>query len=154
MSGEVYTDEKGIARFLPWDVSKVLMTYLSVVVPFHEFINPDWDSKGYLFTDGKGGHWDTDKQSKIMARESQSRVGFRVTTAGWRQLQVALDREFVRTGVSDRDFDAESDGEDDIHDLVAGHSTRVGDNHYGRKGLRINMTMVKLYCGVSDKWQA
>jgi hypothetical protein len=68
-------------------------------VPFHKFINPNWDSNGYLFTNGKGGHWDMAKQSKVTPRESQSRIGFKVTTAGWSQLQVALDREFVRTGV-------------------------------------------------------
>jgi hypothetical protein len=129
------------------------MTYLAIVVPFQESIDPEWDSNGYLFTNGKGGHWDTDKQSKMMARESQSRIGFRVTTAGWRQLQVALDREFVRTGVKDEDSGSESDGEDNVHDIQAGHSERVANNHYGRKGLRINMTTVNLFRGVSDKWQ-
>jgi hypothetical protein len=85
------TDSKGIVRFLPWDISKVLMTYLVIVVPFHKCIDPEWDSNGYLFTNVKGSHWDTDKQSKIMAWESQLRIGFRVTMASWRQLQVALD---------------------------------------------------------------
>jgi hypothetical protein len=33
-------DVKGIAQFLPWDVSKVLMSYLAIVVPFHESIDP------------------------------------------------------------------------------------------------------------------
>jgi len=139
---------------LPWDVSKVLMTYLAIVVPFHELINREWESNGYLFTDGKGGHWNTDKQSRIMARESQSRLGFRITTASWRQLQVAFDREFVRTGLPEEDSDSDGDGEDDVHDLRAAHSARVANNHYGRKGLRINTTTVNLFRGVSDKWQA
>ena len=132
----------------------MLMTYLAIVVPFQECIDPEWDSDGYLFTNGKGGHWDTDKQSKVMARESQSRIGFRVTTASWRQLQVALDREFVRTGVKDERSGSESDGEDNVHDIQAGHSESMANNRYGRKGLRINTTTVNLFRGVSDKWQS
>jgi hypothetical protein len=41
-----------------------------------------------------------------------------------------------------------------VHDLQAAHSARVANNHYGRKGLRINTTTVNLFRGVSDKWQA
>jgi hypothetical protein len=100
----------------------VLITYLAIMVPFHESLDPEWDSNGYLFTNGKGGYWDKDKQSKMMARESQSRIGFRVTTVGWRQLQVALDREFVRTGVKDEDSESDRNGEDDVHDIQAAHS--------------------------------
>jgi primosomal protein N' len=64
-----------------------------------------------------------------------------------------LDREFVRTGVKDEDSGSESDGEDNVHDIQAAHSERVANNHYGRKGLRINTTTVNLFRGVSDKWQ-
>jgi hypothetical protein len=101
-----------------------MITYLCIIVPFLEYINPDWNSNGYIFTDGKGDSWDTAKQSKIMSRESLSRIGFRITTAKWRQIQVALDREFVRTKRKDEDEDddSEMEGEDDIHEGQAGHT--------------------------------
>jgi hypothetical protein len=54
--------------------------------------------------------------------------------------------------VKNEDSGSESDGEDDVHDMQAAHSERVANNHYGRKGLRINTTTVNLFRGVSDKW--
>jgi superfamily II DNA helicase RecQ len=131
-----------------------MITYLCIIVPFLEYIKPDWNSNGYLFTDGKGDSWDTAKQSKIMSRESLSRIGFRITTAKWRQIQVALDREFVRTKRKDEDAheDSEMDGEDDIHEGQAGHTPKVGRNHYGLKGQRLNTNSVNLFREVSDKW--
>ena len=54
-------------------------------------------------------------------------IGFRVTTSSWRQLQVVLDHEFVRTGLEDVEENEDSEGgdrvreDDDMHELQAGH---------------------------------
>lgn len=124
------------------------------MVPFHEHICPSYPRNGYLFPDGKGGHWSTDKQSELMGRETQIAVGVRITTTSYRQLQVGFDREFVRTGLKrgEDEEELESDGEDEAHDRMAVHSGKTGRGHYGRKGLRIPMETVKGYRGVSNKW--
>jgi superfamily II DNA/RNA helicase len=42
-------NQKHIARFLPWEVSRLLLVYLIMVVPFHQEINENFDTDGYLF---------------------------------------------------------------------------------------------------------
>jgi superfamily II DNA helicase RecQ len=126
------------------------------VVPFHEYMCPSFPRNGYLFPDGKGCHWSTNKQSELMERETEIGVGVCIMTASYRQLQVGFDREFVRTGLkrdNDDEDELESDGEDEAHDRMAVHSGKTARNWYGRKGLRIPMEMVKAYGKVSDKWQ-
>ena len=126
------------------------------MVPFHEYMCPSYPRDGYLFPDGKGGPWSTNKQSRIMERETEIGVGVCIMTASYRQLQVGFDREFVRTGLkrdNDDEDELESDGEDEAHDRMAVHSGKTARNWYGRKGLRIPMEMVKAYGKVSDKWQ-
>jgi len=56
------------------------------VVPFHEYMYPDFPRNGYLFPDGKGGHWSTDKQSEVMKRETEIGIGVSLTTADYRQI--------------------------------------------------------------------
>ena len=90
----------------------------------------------------------------IIEWETQIRIGFKVGTASYRQLQVGFDCEFVRTGFEYKNnYDSESEGEDDIHDSQAVHSSRIGCNYYGRKGLRIVMETAQLFRTVSNKWQ-
>jgi hypothetical protein len=69
------------------------------VIPFHEYMCPNYPRDGYLFPDGKGGHWSTNKQSQLMERETEIGVGVAIMTQSYRQLQVGFDREYVRTGL-------------------------------------------------------
>ena len=92
----------------------------------------------------------------LMARETEIGVGVCIMTASYRQLQVGFDREFIRTGLkrdNNEEEELESDGEDEVHDRMAVHNSKTGRLHYGRKGLRIPMEMVKGYRKVSNKWQ-
>jgi superfamily II DNA helicase RecQ len=126
------------------------------VVPFHEYMCPNYPRNGYLFPDGKGGHWSTNKQSQLMERETEIGIGVCIMTQSYRQLQVGFDREYVRTGLKRNEEDEdelESDGEDEAHDRMAVHSGKTGRNWYGRKGLRVPMEITKACGKVSDKWQ-
>jgi hypothetical protein len=49
---EICADEQGLTTL--GSVSKVLRTYLAIVVPFHESAKPNWDLSGYFFENGKG----------------------------------------------------------------------------------------------------
>ena len=137
-----------------------MITYLSIVVPFHEYICPDFARNGYLFPDGKGKHWKTEVQTRVMKRETKARIGYGVDTRTYRQLQVAFDREFVRSGfdsLNPEGYGSENEGEDGpeehISDKQAAHSGRTARNHYGGKGTRLDIHTSQLYrCG-SDRWQ-
>ena len=41
-SQAIMNDVKSIARFLSWDLTKLLVTYLSIVIPFHEYMCPNY----------------------------------------------------------------------------------------------------------------
>jgi hypothetical protein len=57
-----------ISRMVPWEVTRLIMSYLMIVIPFREYIDDSFDSKGFLFHDGKGGHWKTEHQSYPLCR--------------------------------------------------------------------------------------
>jgi superfamily II DNA helicase RecQ len=107
------------------------------VIPFLKLIDPEYNDGGYMFPNlkSKYGHWDTGRQTKILVRETRMRLGFEMRTSDWRQIQVALDREFIRTGMEDLIDPDEDDYEDDIHDLQAVHSTRTAKTTYGVTGV-------------------
>ena len=79
-------------------------------------------------------HWDTGRQTKILVRETKMQLGFEMRTSDWRQIQVALDREFIWMEMKDLIDPDEDDYEDDIHDLQAVHSTRTAKMTYGVTG--------------------
>src|SRR5947207_13560180 len=100
---------------------------------------PSFPRDGYLFPDGKGGHWSTNKQSQIMEREAEIGVGVCIMTASYRQFQVGFDRESVRRGLKgDNDAEEEwgSDGEDEAQDGRAFDSGKTARNRSGRKASR------------------
>jgi hypothetical protein len=50
---EAVTDaRKPIVRSYPWSVTKLILTYFAVVVPFHEWACPEFPRNGYVFPDG------------------------------------------------------------------------------------------------------
>ena len=107
-----------------------------------------------MFPDSKStyGHWDTGRQTKILVRETKSRLGFEMRTSDWRQIQVALDREFIRTGMNDlMDADAD-DYEDDSHDLQATHSSRIAKGKYAVTGAKVDSATSARYCQLSSKF--
>lgn len=107
-----------------------------------------------MFPDPKSrhGHWDTARQTKILVRETKTRLAFEMRTSDWRQIQVELDREFMRTGMADL-FDPEVDDyEDDIHDLQAVHSTRMAITHYDKTRGRVDTAKSAQYCRLSGKF--
>jgi len=70
----------------------------------------------------------------------------------WRQIQVALDREFICTGMNDLIDPDVDDYEDDIHDLQATHSTRMAKGHYTNTGAKVDTVTSAWYCQLSAKF--
>ena len=133
-------------------MSQLLGVYLMEILGFRTLINPETTRNGILFGDKKGP-WVTDRLSKLLAKESQARLGFRMTIADYRHISVAIDRKFVR-GI-DLEL-ADDEDEDEAHDLMAAHSTRTALNRYGRQaGLlrRLDAESIEVFRSISDRWQ-
>ena len=126
--------------------------YLKDIIPFRFMIKPDTSRNGFLFGDEKGP-WKTDKITKVLARESTKRLGFRMTVADYRHISVAMNRKFIR-GI-DLEL-TDDDDEDDPHDLMASHRTRIAVNRYGRQaGLLKKLTpeSIDIFRTIADNWQ-
>ena len=91
-------------------------------------IDQDLARHGFLFADNKGP-WSTERLTKVLTRESSKRLGFRMTVQEYRHIAVAIDREFIR-GITAEYDDIEDDEDDDVHDLMAAHSTKLANAHY------------------------
>ena len=73
---------KVIPRFLPWRVGQVLVVYLAYVQPVQEYLSVQVKGSGwsdYIWANEQGP-WETDRLTRIIVRESQKRLGTRLTT--------------------------------------------------------------------------
>ena len=89
-------------------------------------INPDLMRHGFLFGDNKGP-WSTDRLTKVLTRETSKRLGFRMTTQEYRHIAIAIDKKFIRQSSAEPDEEDENEEDDDIHDLMAAHSTKLAN---------------------------
>lgn len=92
----------------------------------------------------------TDTLTKVLSIESTKRMGFRMTMAMWRQLQVAIDREFIRSKW-EQIVDSDSE-EDKVCDLQATHSTRTAITRYGRTGSKFTNQELNQFRMVSKRF--
>ena len=89
------------------------------------------------------GFWNTDRVRKVMSRETEDRIGVRITTAIWRQVYPAIQREWSKEkGVGEmldsiynqgtsNTREGEGGGEGDASSRQAGHSKRMEEMIYG-----------------------
>jgi hypothetical protein len=139
---------KVIPRFLSQRVGKMLVAYLADVLPFRQMM--DW-STGILTT--KGFLWfrvDKPWDTRVFTRETSNRLGFRLTTSGYRHIAIAIDREYVRGLTAGMD-----PAEEDAHDLQASHSTTTADTVDGIRGdiLRsLTSRSISIFRKVTKQW--
>jgi DEAD/DEAH box helicase len=120
-------------------------------------IKPSMRDDGFLFSDGKGGCWKTDIQTKAMIDFTTRWAKFRCTSQMYRHIAKAFSREFIRGRELDdgRDDDEPTvDAKMAVHDLANAHGLRNANIRYGLtsdmiKGL--NSFMENLYRDVGDK---
>src|SRR6202790_5401207 len=116
-------------------------------------INPNAPRSGFLFADSEEP-WSTKQLTDALTRETTKRIGFRLTTQEYRHVSIAIDRKFIRG--QDAEPDAEDEDEDDVHDLMAAHSTKLATARYARMGgLTRSLTpeSISIFRTISDKWQ-
>ena len=129
----------------------MLAVYLRDIIPFRFMINPNTPRHGFLFAD-HNGPWSTERLTKAMTRETSTKLGFRITTQEFRHIAIAIDRKFIR-GVNAEPDDDED--EDDIHDLMAAHSTKLALARYARMGgltRSITPESIDGFRTIGDKW--
>ena len=106
-------------------------------------------SKGFLWYKNDKP-WKTDNLTKAFTRESERRMGFRITTADYRHIAVAIDRRHVRELT-----DGIDPNKDDGHDLQASHSTTTADKIYGlRKDVLKSLSnrSITIFENVTKRW--
>lgn len=137
----------------------MLATYLSDVLPFRFSIKPELPRDGFLFGN-ENGPWSTTRVTAAFTRQTQSKLGFRLTMRDYRHISIAMDRKFIRgydLELDEEDEDAEAEYLDNAHDLMSAHPTVVATNRYGRlAGLlrRLTPESIDVFRAISDKWQA
>jgi len=128
-----------------------MVILLSYIEPFHTVINPNVSRNGFVFGDEKGP-WGIEQITNVLTKLTERQLSIRITTRMYRQISTAIDRKFMR-GV-----DLELDGEEDnVHDLMATHSTAMATARYGRlSGLIQELTpeSIDIFRGISDRWQS
>jgi hypothetical protein len=78
-----------------------------------------------------------------------------LTTQEYRHVAIAIDRKFIRGQDAEADAE-ENEDEDDVHDLMAAHSTKLATARYARMGgLTRSLTpeSISVFRTISDEWQ-
>ena len=88
---------KVIPRFLPWKVGQLFAVYLAYVQPLQQYLAEKVLGLGvsdYVWS-SEFGPWGTDRLTKIIARETEKAMGWRLTTLDYRHVAISLGREKV-----------------------------------------------------------
>lgn len=142
-----------IPRFLCYRLSQLLGVYLRDIISARFIFDAEMPRHGFLFGD-KDGPWKTNRISRAMIRETQSRLGYRITVADFRHIAHAIDKKFIRK--QDAIMDEDEEDEDNIHDLMAAHTSKISNARYARLiGLTRSLTSESIdeFRKVSDKGQ-
>jgi hypothetical protein len=111
---------------------------------------------GFLFGNAKGP-FKTEDLTDAFIRESQKRIGFRMTNRDYRHIAIAIDRKFIRPNEFRlEEDDDDDDDEDNPYDQMATHSTRTANKVYARlQGLTRSLTpeSIDIFRDISDRWQ-
>ena len=130
---------KVIPRFLPWRVGQILAVYLAYVQPVQEYLSVQVKGSGwsdYIWANEQGP-WETDRLTRIVVRESQKRLGTRLTTHDYRHVAISVGREvigaqFARGYTEEATEVEEAEVEDDdVLEMSAGRGAEIGANRYG-----------------------
>jgi superfamily II DNA or RNA helicase len=130
---------KVIPRFLPWRVGQVLAVYLAYLQPVQEYLSVQVKGDGwsdYIWANEQGP-WETDRLTRIMIRESQKRLGTRLTTHDYRHVAISIGREVVgeqfARGYTEETIEVEEAEveDDDALEMSAGRGAEIGANRYG-----------------------
>ncbi|THW27512.1 hypothetical protein D6D22_10755 [Aureobasidium pullulans] len=154
---------KIIPRFLPYRVAQLLVVYLAYVQPLQEYLSVMSKGSGwteYIWGD-QNGTWETDRLTRIIARETQKRLKVRLTTHDYRHLAIAIGRvavgEQFAYGYVDEigEVEAPELDTDDPLEMSAGRGGEIGGNRYGVSVdvvKYMNDRSINTFRPLSEKW--
>ncbi|KAK5147288.1 hypothetical protein LTR32_001259 [Rachicladosporium monterosium] len=92
-----FYNPKVILRFLLWKVGQLLAMYLAYVQPLQWYLSEEVRGFGYSdhFWANEYGPWGTDRLTKIIRRETEERLGTRLTTLDYLHVAISIEREVV-----------------------------------------------------------
>jgi len=131
---------KVVPRFLPWRVGQLVAVYLAYLQPFREYLTVQVLGGGwsdYVWADERGP-WETERLTRVMARETEKRIGNRLTTHDYRHAAVGIGRVVVGEGFG-RGYqdeigeieEPEVEEDESPLELQNNRTTGVGVAHYG-----------------------
>ena len=136
---------KIIHRYLPREIRELLVYYLWLIVPFVSRIYQSQPKSRhfseYLFQKisldkHKARIITSDDFRRIFRRETEIGLGLLINPSQYRHIAIGISRKFLKKEIrfDDDEFDDDDDHDlvDDVIDLQAGHSTRVGGLTYAR----------------------
>lgn len=154
---------KVIPRFLPWRVGQLLALYLVYVQPFVEYLSVQVNGSGgsdYVWASDKGP-WETDRLTRVIKRETERRLGVRLTTHDYRHTAISIGRKVVGDGFAHGYAEELADIEepevetDDALEMSAGRGGEVGSNRYGVAMdviKHLSNRSVETFRPLSEKW--
>ena len=156
---------KIIPRFLPWRVGQLVSVYLGYVQRFKEHLlvqaqNGGWSD--YLWANASGP-WETERLTRIIARETATKLGNRLTTLDYRHVAITMGRMFVgdRFGqgykeeigeVEEPEMEVEFESE---LELQAGRSEKTGAQRYGVSTdiiKHLSVRSMEVFRSLSEAW--
>ncbi|KAF4534198.1 DNA helicase ATP-dependent RecQ type [Lasiodiplodia theobromae] len=99
---------KIIHRYLPREVSELLVYYLWLILPFWQKLETLAfkrleNSSSFLWPKGAGG-WDSSKLGAVLAREISAYLGVKLNVMTYRHIAIANSRQHLRCGGFKRDY--------------------------------------------------
>ncbi|KAH6847816.1 hypothetical protein B0I37DRAFT_375916 [Chaetomium sp. MPI-CAGE-AT-0009] len=139
--------EKKVWRLLPARLSRAVVVYTSVVVPFLQALEMECDGgKGlteFLFSSRVAAPEPRLLTGREMMEAAKGAFGREhdtsITVAAWRHIAIAFGRKYLTGDFAAEQLsmlegdEEEGDGDDAAIDEMAGHTTKVAELHYARE---------------------
>ena len=130
---------KIIHRFLPKEVSEIMVQYIWLILPFKQFLESNKSPQGWIpspmiwsecKTSGRSKKkWDGARVSGALARESEEILKSKLGIQIYRHVAIAMSRKHIRT----HHFTPIQTEEDSTWDEQCGHGSDMGGRIYARE---------------------
>ncbi|KAJ5557941.1 hypothetical protein N7513_003527 [Penicillium frequentans] len=124
---------KLIHRYLPREVSELVVYYLWLIQPFTETASmfargSDHRIRSPFFWPCDKGHWDASRLSACLKREGEIHLNTKLNVLSWRHAAIGISRVHLKCGGFKRDYGAD----DPVVDEQAAHGSWVAGTVYAR----------------------
>lgn len=170
-----------VARWLPVDVSRMLVAYIAWLVPFEQVLHRLSGIRGpadtlhpWLWKDASKNLWNTEDLSRRLDILTSTHMGVRLTTASYRHVAIELGRQIKGLVIAQAEMDATNGGQeceewidphtgevreqpmlDYIWDLQATHRSQIAASHYAISVMHPDQLQPELlmkYKLISELW--